>query len=615
MKKNILLPVLAIAGGLMLTSCGKDFLDAENKSNIDADKYFSTADGFENLATAPYYKLRAIFDGDQNLFLSGTDLYTEGRSGYASTALSLYKDLSDENSDCQSFYSHCYDGIQQCNTVLNYSNAAGTNVAKRLEEAKALKAFYYYLLSQQFGGVPISDKYIASIQTSFPRASIDSTYQYITGILEEVEKNNILPTDDHTGKVSMRFVYNLLAKTYLAWGWDCGTTADADGSNVKVTNKSYFEKAAAYADKAINGQKPVMTFSNMWNLANEDNNDILFAIKYTRGITGQDETTDGNRQDAYFSNYYNDDSGNGGKGLTKYTNSIYPASERLLYLFEPGDERFEGTFMVEQRMEYKKYYSDNAANDTIYGYYPAWYSDLSETALQNYVNSDATHAQAKVYSSSDPCVFISATVNKRTGKITYKTGTQSYKTSRTTTGTSLCVRKFDDYTATRHGTSKVSFHDIVLAHLTETYLLGAEAYYMAGNESKALEYVNVVRARSGAETLSSFASYKRHYSDGTTNSINTGSGIDNVPYVTNLDPVDVILDERARELCGEFYRWIDLRRTKRLINYNVEYNGLDKNNFVGSDGQYKWYRPFPVGEINLNDALTNEDQNPGYKAD
>ena len=88
-----------------------------------------------------------------------------------------------------------------------------------------------------------------------------------------------------------------------------------------------------------------------------------------------------------------------------------------------------------------------------------------------------------------------------------------------------------------------------------------------------------------------------------------------MPYVTNLDPVDVILDERARELCGEFYRWIDLRRTKRLINYNVEYNGLDKNNFVGSDGQYKWYRPFPVGEINLNDALTNEDQNPGYKAD
>ena len=75
----------------------------------------------------------------------------------------------------------------------------------------------------------------------------------------------------------------------------------------------------------------------------------------------------------------------------------------------------------------------------------------------------------------------------------------------------------------------------------------------------------------------------------------------------------VILDDRARELCGEYYRWMDLRRTKRLIEYNVKYNdGVTSVDMMqGVDGQYKWFRPIPQNEINLNDALTDADQNPG----
>ena len=157
-------------------------------------------------------------------------------------------------------------------------------------------------------------------------------------------------------------------------------------------------------------------------------------------------------------------------------------------------------------------------------------------------------------------------------------------------------------------------HKLVLAHLTETYLIAAEAYYMAGNTPTSLSRLNVVRQRSGATTIGSFPTYKRYYSDGTANSYNSGSGIDNVPYETGLDPVDVILDERARELCGEYYRWMDLRRTKRLITYNVEWNDgvTSADMMMGADGAYRWFRPFPQGEINLNDAITDADQNPGY---
>lgn len=620
MKNKILFSALALSGVIMLTGCS-DFLEAENKSNLESEKYFMTADGFENLSTTPYYKLRAIYGGVPNLFCSGTDLYDKGRSNFSSTNLSTYKSLNASDGDVLNLYKYCYDGIQQCNTVIYYANkgAEGSNVTLRVNEAKFLKAFYYYLLSQQIGGVPISDDYIASVITSFPRVSQSEVYDYIIGILKEIETDNVLPADDHTGRASMRAVYNLLAKVYLAYGWDYGVTAGdiglSEGQSASVSDRTNFQLAAQYADKAINGKTPSLSFSDMWDVANDNNDDIIFAIQYTRGIAGQDETTGGNQQQAQFSNYYNDDGD--GAGLTKYTNSQFPASEKLIYLFEPGDDRFEGTFMVEQPTEYKRFYTDSDwKNQQISYYFPAWYSDLSN--LSAYSTSADGHSLTNIYSTSDPCVYVQAKLNSRTGKITYTSDIQSYETSRTGTGTSLCVRKFDDYTSKRNGTAAVSFHNIVLAHLTETYLIAAEAYHMAGDDATSLQRLNVVRERSHAGALSSYASYIRHYSDGTTNSYNSGSGIGNVPYITgaDLDPIDIILDERARELCGEYYRWMDLRRTKRLIDYNVKYNSgvSSADSFLGTDGNYRWFRPFPQDEINLNEGITEADQNPGYRS-
>ena len=619
MRNKIFFSSLLLAGAMSLTSCS-DFLEAENKSNLESEKYFMTADGFENLAVTPYYKLRAIYDGAPNLFCSGTDLYEKGRSNYSSTNLSTYKNLNASDGDVLSLYKACYDGIQQCNTVLYYANngAAGNNVELRANEAKFLKAFYYYLLTQQIGGVPISDEYIASVITSFPRESQSAVYDYIINLLKEVEEANVLPSEDHTGRVSMKAVYNLLAKVYLAYGWDADVTAGAtglaEGQAASASDKSKFALAAQYADKAIAGKTPTMSFSDMWDVANDNNEDIFFAIQYTRGISGQDETTEGNQQMSHFSNYYNDDGD--GAGLTKYTSSQFPVSEKLVYLFEPGDDRFEGTFMVEQPTEYKRFYTDADWKDQeIKYYFPAWYSDLS--SLDQYNTASDNHKTTNIYSTSNPCVYIKVTVNPRNGKITYKKDTQKYETSRTSTGTSICVRKFDDYKSKRNGTKAVSFHNIVLAHLTETYLIAAEAYYMAGDTQKSLDRLNAVRKRSNAEELTSYSSYIRHYSDGSDNSYNNGNGIDNVPKLTgaDLDPIDIILDERARELCGEYYRWMDLRRTKRLIDYNVKYNsGVDSAEaFLGADGAYRWFRPFPQDEINLNAGITEDDQNPGYK--
>ena len=60
---------------------------------------------------------------------------------------------------------------------------------------------------------------------------------------------------------------------------------------------------------------------------------------------------------------------------------------------------------------------------------------------------------------------------------------------------------------------------------------------------------------------------------------------------------------------------MDLRRTKQLVRYNLEFS----NDYVKSvaqmsnaQGEIKWYRPIPANEISANTAISNEDQNPGY---
>lgn len=76
--------------------------------------------------------------------------------------------------------------------------------------------------------------------------------------------------------------------------------------------------------------------------------------------------------------------------------------------------------------------------------------------------------------------------------------------------------------------------------------------------------------------------------------------------MTDLD-INVIMDERARELMGEHDRWFDLKRTQTLLTrvpaYNpfvVKYDNLNKNHLV---------RPIPQDERNKVDGLS---QNEGY---
>jgi len=123
-----------------------------------------------------------------------------------------------------------------------------------------------------------------------------------------------------------------------------------------------------------------------------------------------------------------------------------------------------------------------------------------------------------------------------------------------------------------------SYKDRMKFRLAETYLLLAEAYLGQNNPSKAADAINEVRKRAGAAVV--------------------GAGDMNM---------DVLLDERIRELVGEESRRFTLVRTHKLVDRVKTYNDALKNKVDENDALW----PIPQAIIDAN-REAEFPQNPGY---
>jgi hypothetical protein len=135
-------------------------------------------------------------------------------------------------------------------------------------------------------------------------------------------------------------------------------------------------------------------------------------------------------------------------------------------------------------------------------------------------------------------------------------------------------------------TDRNHFSNVMVYRLAETYLIGAEAHMMNGNSEKGMEYLNDVRKRANATP------------------------------VTSID-LQVVLDERARELAFEGQRWFTLKRTGKLFDFLVDHMNNDNMNESYPEGNpkeilrdYMQNWPIPQGQINL--LGPNYPQNDGY---
>lgn len=292
MKKNIYISVIAaLFAGFTLTACS-DFLEAENKSagGQTADDVFSK--DASTLLTAAYSSLKS-YGFNTDLFSRGTDLYIHTRSRVVSD-FDTYT-FNTENSTITSLYADLYKTINLSNGVIYYAGAD----SQLGQEARFLRNYGYYILTQHFGGVPYITDYINSSEKNYPRTPLDEVYKEMIVDLNDLYNGSLSDIDiQREGRASKQAVAALLAKVYLAAGWDLDTSlsGSATDGSYTVNGTTNFSQAASWAEKAILDIPLNMSFEEKWSPFNEGNAEEIFSIQYERNGYPGDIINGGDRK-------------------------------------------------------------------------------------------------------------------------------------------------------------------------------------------------------------------------------------------------------------------------------------------------------------------------------
>lgn len=511
MKKSYIksLKIFSLVAFMMVGQSCEDVLKETVISNIGND-YINTAKGFEDAVKAAYSSLRNYYGTQQGLTVTeyGTDLYATGADGGYKGFHFYDAQLQPTVDYLALIWDETYRGINTCNAVIERApKVTGITDAikkQRIAEVKFLRAHYYFLLFQQFGGVDLrlTETLVPTKVTS--RASDADMYKAIITDLEAAlpDLDSKIRAADY-GRATKAAAEHLLARVYLTKG----------NSSIKATDD--YAKAESYASNVIKnyGFKLLPDFASVFvQGAGEINDEVIFAVQYT-----SDALTDGggNNLHLLFGMQYDVQSGMvrdiaNGRPFKR----LRPTQYCLETVFKDrvNDSRYKKTFkdtwlcnnpgtFTNVFDNSKKSVTFKAGDTTIF--IPGFEMPLAERAKRPY--------QVLVPSLYNEALF--PTLQKFLDPLrpdrTYEAGSRDY----------LCFR------------------------LADTHLMLAEAQLLQGKTKEATENVNIVRRRAA------FA------------------GKTSAMEITQAQmSFEMIIEERGRELAGEQIRWLDLKRWGILVD-------------------------------------------------
>ena len=213
---------------LLIHSC-QGILDKEPIAILDAGSFFQTEADAVQAVNAAYRPL--MFNNTNGNFywafgvITADEAITGGdgsRPGLVELDAFTYTPRTEEFNN---FWKLQYEGITQCNLVLDNLAKIEMSEVRRDQikgEALFLRSYYYFLLTQVFGDVPLFTKVTPPDQLKVPRTPKAQVYAQIQSDCEEAAA--LLPAVHpaaSTGRATKGAAYALAAKAYLYEGkWE-----------------------------------------------------------------------------------------------------------------------------------------------------------------------------------------------------------------------------------------------------------------------------------------------------------------------------------------------------------------------------------------------------------
>lgn len=562
-KRCLLFAILPI---LMLSSCSKDVLKETALDFLSIDNAYNTVSGIKQGINGLYTKVRYDWyteDGGQheisiNLGGLGTDLAYHGEDPNATGFLCNYATyLTPANTNMAHFWSYSYEIIQEANALIKGINAADAGIwtddAQKkayLAEAMFFRAYAYRILVSYYGDVPLVIDVINTAKTDFVRAPKADIYKQMEEDLTFAAAN--LPTrgkEEASGRITQAAALHLLSELYIT---EAKYQEAVDAASKVIDGAGYALMTNRFGSTVdVFGSGDV--FLDLFAYGNQnlaENTETIWAIQFEPLITGG-ASFPGERAwgPAYFR------MGNTPDGFKAFRGELYNGA-------------YTG-------------YSDSIGrpvswiHPTNYAAYDIWRSDWNND-IRN-----AKHNIKRDFYYDNPN---SAYDKKKIDFSLYPAGSRDAIKDTCQYIYPFFMKHADPchhFTDLGRSGGGANHKDVYAIRLAETILLRAEAYVDLGKKDLAAADINLIRKRAHA-----------------------------TPIDASKADLDYVLDERARELYGEEFRHITLRRMGKLIERVRKYNNNPKNPGLNIQ-DYNVLFPIPQSQIDLNiDAVI--EQNPGY---
>jgi hypothetical protein len=597
--------LLVIAFMVLINSGCEKILEEHPQSQI-VPSFFNSPAGVLGGIAGVYNDIRSVWgtEGFTNEMQCGTDEFLVGASGNA--VITSYNGLNGSNFGAA--WNVAFTDINTLNGVLQYGQTIDLPEATRkqyLAQAKFLRAFWYFYLVQTFGDVPLNTEFITVPSQAASRQPVADVYkQIIKDFTEAAADLPNTPTAPFLGKPATKpAAQYLLAKAYLTRGWLTNTAAD-------------FTQAATIcsdiiANKASYNLDLWQDFGDVFVPANDYGKETMFVSDHS--------------MDAKYGYYTVGGAASGGaaQNLTPwFTNWNYPNVGGInSYLNSSGVFVSSGTTAMNRDSYYGRPYIRMRPNSYKWPSGPNQGKNyfLDQAFVQRDIDSRLANTFYQVYIANKSVTNNASDANNKRG-IGYTVvsgqdtavwlpdfeveGAPQFVGTRPFKGIVVppslwkndifpAIKKFMDPSRGANFNDP-STRPVVLYRFSDVYLIGAEAYFKAGDNTKAAELINFVRRR---------AAFRK-----------TNTAAQNATAATAMEikpsdvTLDFILDERSRELFGEWTRWHDLVRTRTLVQRVKAWNP-DAGIYIKD---FHILRPIPQSQIDRVVQGPAFPQNPGY---
>jgi len=650
MKNNIkrssyLITALVLLMGCM-TSCNQDFLDEELTTKPNSE-YFTTEEGIQSLAVGTYYKvLASTFPSEQQFATTnyGTDEFHVGGddtnspwNNYDSRFNSI---VNTTRTQAEEAWDNFYLGIGLANqlieaaTIIESTNPEIKKTA--LGEGYFLRAYNYLKLVRQYGGVPLKLTVSTTLELEFTRASAEEVLAQV--IDDFTQAYNLLDNSVlFPAKISKDAAAHYLAKAYLT------RASEINDSWNSATKTADLQQVVTLADEVIANHPLATNYQELWDYTEPDGpNEFLPELILSAQFSSDEALVTSNFSTVAFTARY-DDLTMMKRDLTGMRPYSRLATTYFTYdVFDHvNDSRFWKTFRTKHRV------NRGGTFDGI-DYTPGVdlgimyiINSADDTRFTNTVNNNNPSILYSETGKTIPHVFV-AYASDGIGLLSnprFPSLSKHFDAARTSINDNRGLR------------------DEILARSADTYLMAAEAKVRLEEYSNALNYINAVRNRAayqsgedrsfytdGAEAYPT-SDFSQPFADNSYMNENSYYESNNIPETTaatdlmitstsSLPAEDeaviaklgyssaydrmlcLVLNERTRELCGEWHRWEDLSRTLTLVERAKAYNPEAAPNIK----DYHVLRPIPQTFLDgvytegrpLNASEKAAMQNPGY---